>query len=380
MNSKKINGPISTNNKINTDKKRKTYYIPQQKNDSFECSKPKKNKRNKIPRRVSAMVAAALLSLNIPVAARANQNNNSNKIDVDGFSYEYFEEYNEPRTPDGELENAVHEDLNKSGIFSKSSIRKGEDLSDELKELVAQEGSEVNGYIDNYIAQGITGDCWLITGIENLSYTEKGAKALYDSMSINKDGNIDVYLKGPNLTYTVTLDELKEHNKHYTLLSHGDDDMLVFEIAVNKFRQDIADKKIKPDESLPFYLYYTTDDGYNALTYGEVRQAYWLFTGIIDSQVAHKNKEDIDKLIEQYRKDPKNSLLSVSFYKKNKTNNVNGEEITLLPSHTYGIKDITEDTITLINPYQNIEEFEIPINNLYELPVEDLIYCNLNQD
>ena len=379
MNSKKINKPISTNN-INTNIKKRAYYIPQQKNDSFEYSKPKKNKRNKIPRRVSALIAAALLSLNIPVSVRANQNKNSDKINIDGFSYEYFEDYNEARKPEGELENAVNEDLNKSGFFSKSSIRKGEDLSDELKELVAQEGNQVNGYIDNYVAQGITGDCWLITGIENLSYTEKGAKALYDSISINKNGNIDVYLKGPNLTYTVTLDELKEENKHYTLLSHGDDDMLVFEIAVNKFRQDIADKKIKPDENLPFYIYYTTDDGYNALTYGEVRQAYWLFTGIIDSQVAHKNKEDIDKLIEQYKKDQKNSLMSVSFYKKSKTNNMDGKEITLIPSHTYGIKDITEDTITLINPYQNIEEFEIPINNLYELPVEDLIYCNLDQN
>ena len=363
------------------------------KNDSFEKSEKnnKGKKKSSLPQKLAIFLAIILAGSNA-TACNSKQRTedytstfnestsgmeSSFEVSLDDFSSEYFDEYNSSKNITNKLPEDIQEDISKENSTTKRSIYEGNQVSDSLKTAIENASNDANGYIDNPIAQGITGDCWLIAGIENLSYTELGAKYLHNSLNVNENGDIEVHFRGPNLTYTITPKELSEANGKYTLLSSGDDDMLIFELAVDKFRKDLYEDKIKIDKSLPSYFYYTDKVGYNYLTSGEIRQAYWLLAGIEDSIVAHDNKNDIDNLINKFINNKETSLMSVSFEKERTIKDINNNEITLLDSHEYGIKDIKEGNITLINPYQNIKEIIIPINEFYNLPICDLIYCDI---
>ena len=344
--------------------------------DSFN-GKTHKNKKKAI--RNFSLLIASLLSLTS--CAKSNspnvyENIGSSQTNLSSFSESYFEEYNKSNIVNKDVQEAIEE----ADSYTKVPFI-GEFLYSNLgiegiEYAVADEGNVINGYIDEDIVQGIVSDCWLITAIENLSYTKKGAELIHNAITQDKNGNINVYLKGPNLSYTVTKEEIEKANKEHSIYSRGDDDMLVIELAVEKFREDLKDNKIEIDNTLPDYLYYTNTDGYNALRLGETRQAYWLMTGITDSTTA-STKEEIDEVLERYRNNKENALLDVELNKNAKVKDINGQTTYIYAAHGYGVKDISDDTITLICASYNNKEIILPLDTLYNLPIDMLVYAEI---
>ena len=344
--------------------------------DSFEKSTVKSRTKK---RKSVAILAAVLTALSLNKCAKAEnvyENIGSPNVELSSYSQEYFNEYNS----NDELSLSAIKGQKKADIYSNiplvGSLLYGINGSQEIQESVALQGNVVNGYIDEDIAQGIVSDCWLITPVENLSYTPKGSQIIHDAISINDDGNIDVYFKGPNLTYTVTLDEIKKGNQEYSMYSRGDDDMLVLEIAAAKFRQDLFDGKIPVDGSLPSYLYYTNTTNSHVLDIGETRQAYWMLAGITDS-IEARTEDEISNVLNLYKSNPENSLLNVELNDTAKVKDVNGKSCFIYGSHGYGVKDMTEETITLASATHTDRDIVLSLKEFSKLPISCLIYCEL---
>ena len=104
----------------------------------------------------------------------------------------------------------------------------------------------VNGEIDESVGQGNTGDCWIITGILSLTATAEGKALIKSSLEIQKNGDVIVNFKGLGYSIKVTAAEIKKHdtddNKN-DAFSNGDNDMLVFELAVEKLFEQHPDLK-----------------------------------------------------------------------------------------------------------------------------------------
>lgn len=95
----------------------------------------------------------------------------------------------------------------------------------------------VNGEIDESVKQGGTGDCWVLTGILSLTATAEGKALIKSSLEIQKNGDVIVNFKGLGYSIRVTAAEIKKHDTDdikNDAFSNGDNDMLVFELAVEK--------------------------------------------------------------------------------------------------------------------------------------------------
>ena len=358
--------------------KSNSQYIKNSKNnvDSFEkrTAKTRAKKRKSV-----AILAAVLTALSLNKCAKADnvyENIGAPNVELSSYSQEYFNDY----SSSDELSLSALKGQKKADAYSNvplvGSFLYGINGSQKIQDAVATEGNVVNGYIDENIAQGIISDCWLITPVENLSYTPKGAEIIHNAISVNENGNIDVYFKGPDLTYTVTLDEINKGNKEYSVYSRGDDDMLVLEIAAEKFRKDLLDGKIPVDESLPSYLYYTNTSGSNVLDIGETRQAYWMLAGITDS-IEARTKDEISYVLAKYKANPDVSLLNVELNDTAKVKDINGKSCFIFGSHGYGVKDMTDDTITLASATHTDRDIVLSKEEFSKLPISCLIYCEL---
>ena len=144
-------------------------------------------------------------------------------------------------------------------IDPKTGLFKSEKILDKDGNVVRETSFEIDGNITKAI-QGATGNCYLCGAINSLVCTTNGLKRLHDNRSINKDaeGNFvsctiefpgcqivkdmldkkgikPVYIQGK---YTINMDELITYSTDMRL-SIGDGDMLLYEIAYNKYRDDL---------------------------------------------------------------------------------------------------------------------------------------------
>ena len=172
---------------------------------------------------------------------------------------------------------------------------------------------KVNGEIDEPVAQGNTGDCWLVAGVLALNTTEVGRQIIKDSIKVNQDGSVTVTFKGfnPPISYTISSEEIARHDTDTNTsdaYSNGDNDMLVLELAVEKLRIDIENGVVEIDPSLGYEYTSTTDyeelgvrigDPGAAITGGFEEQLIYFLTGIV-SETAYPNITD-DATVEEIR-------------------------------------------------------------------------------
>ena len=89
--------------------------------------------------------------------------------------------------------------------------------------------------------QSDTGNCWILSGITALSYSEEGRKIIKNSLE---------YKKGYTIVHTicgdyVVLDSEVLLTKADSQYSNGDDDMIIFELAFEKIIDDYVKKEPK---------------------------------------------------------------------------------------------------------------------------------------
>lgn len=140
----------------------------------------------------------------------------------------------------------------------------------------------VNGEIDQAVAQGGVQDCWLIAGVLALNNTTNGKQILKNSISVNQDGSVTVKFAGVNAEYRISYEEMKLYDneasfatKTVVAYSVGDNDLLAIELAVKKLKNDIDNGKVVLDVDANSY----EGNRANTLDGGYAQQLLYFLTG-----------------------------------------------------------------------------------------------------
>lgn len=178
----------------------------------------------------------------------------------------------------------------------------------------------INSEIDERVTQAGTGDCYLLATLNSLQETENGKQIIKDSIIDNKDGSYTVKLNGVNMSYTFSTEDIEDAEKKLidgTLgggavvgsgsdrYSNGDDDAMLIEMAIEKFRDGIYDGSIAVNEEWPDYASSTVskekhDKGLSSLNSGCMNQVLYLLSGV---KTTTASKEDVSNTLDAIQKD-----------------------------------------------------------------------------
>ena len=224
----------------------------------------------------------------------------------------------------------------------------------------------VDGYIDDF-GQGATGDCWLLTALISLNSTMSGKQILRDSVKTDADGNITVTFKGINKSYTISLEEMVEA-RQTTAYSNGDNDVQAIELATEKLRRDISAGRVK--------LAYgnngakDTDDGSAGagINGGHTYNMLYYLTGNKESYFVNstdsKDKNNVLEFLRKSKAELQSGKQALFFYLRSgnyETKTIDGKTLNLelSISHSLSITHITDNTVTIINPWNSDEKYTL---------------------
>ena len=201
-------------------------------------------------------------------------------------------------------------------------------------------------------------NCWLLSGVNALSNTEKGKNIIKKLIKKNSDNSISVYLKGANYTITIpcsTFEAAKLSNSYV----NGDDDMLAIELATEFYKRKLLETGTNNIKYGPNNINGKTVIGTikDPLSGGYSSDIMYLLTGKFSKTFFNTSTEELKTLtrnIEKIRKTPEKYAATCNFKKQQ-----NG----LYINHAYAIKKIYNDTVILINPHDTSNEEIIPLND-----------------
>lgn len=208
-----------------------------------------------------------------------------------------------------------------------------------------------DGYIDPS-TQGISGDCWLLSGLSALSETQWGRDAIKEAINIKENGDIIITLKGAygnKKQFKITSSELeaaKNNNKYST----GDIDVLAIELAVEKYRKQFGE---------------TLDGGFN-------EEVFRLITGSHNTQrISEKN--NIKGLLNKAKANPEKYAISACFYL--------GESAGRDAYHAYNVARFEIDEngrniVVLTNPWDSRREIRITEEEFMKYIVDIEVLAN----
>lgn len=249
--------------------------------------------------------------------------------------------------------------------------------------------SGVNGEIDEYIEQGGTGDCWLLTGVLALNSTEVGKNIIKSSITANADGSVTVNFKGVGVSYTISLDEIKKHdtdNIKGDAYSNGDNDMLVLELAVEKLKNDIASGKVKLDVIEDSYEGYNGESG--EIEGGFPQQLLYFLTGEESTTATAKYirapqtpndpaqtfipESYINKIFNEALENGNTAITFGLYDGTHSAKLTNGKDYKLplgRGGHALAITNLTKDTVTFVNPWDSTKEYTMSWSEFAKLGI-----------
>ena len=212
-----------------------------------------------------------------------------------------------------------------------------------------------NGRI-GYTKQGSTGDCWILSSVNALSYCKKGRQIIKNALNYEKGGT-RVDLKGAK-SYWIS--DLELHKTKGSLqYASGDDDMTLFELALQRARDDLATENIVFTENAPSNI---EDECSEKLTKlfkpsidgGSEIEALYFITGKTPKAVESYRKRDelLGKFIED--KGQNYAVCAAFSDDKNVTcKDIQGKRVKLYSKHTYALKKADNESVTVVNPYNS---------------------------
>ncbi len=154
------------------------------------------------------------------------------------------------------------------------------DSNSDTKDTNTRDTNTKDGKIGN-TKQGNFGDCYLLSGINSLSYTEKGQEIIKNALDYQDDGSTIVHLATGDVV--VTQDEIN-YAKNSEDYSSGDDDMIIFELAINKTLKDIEAGNI----DIPDKYDEDTDSNINE---GRAFAIFYIITGQNSEKTSDNDKK-----------------------------------------------------------------------------------------
>lgn len=229
--------------------------------------------------------------------------------------------------------------------------------------------SESKDGIINDTKQGLaTGDCWLLSGVNALSYSSKGAEYIKDALEY-QDGCTIVHLKGGAGDYVVTDEELmaiRADNQY----SGNDIDMVIFELAVEKYRDDLTNNNVYYDTTVDSYTsdlpdeetsagYHLSSEGKTSITGGHSNQMLYLLTGKPVETITDKDQ------YEEYLNKLQNGECAITVSTGSKAYDTDNNEIYDGDgSHAFAVKSFDGENVTIINPWDSSKEHTISLEEL----------------
>ena len=298
------------------------------------------------------------------------------------------------------LTKEVFEKLNDGTLFE---VLEKYIKSDELRE---EYYFGIDDELDLYGEARKSGACWAIAALTSLSNTEIGKQMIKDAMTFNDDGSVTVTFKGAldgngnPRSYTITREEMEAAKNNSDGVSYGDNTMFVLLLATEKLRKDLGIRVIAKQSSLS-----PDDPGYGIYCGWGETMVEW-FTGKAELELLdditrklYDNCSDDMKAYLDYieRVEGKSSysylkeLLGIEqnlsksemFYAL-KDGLISGDVMLHLStvgvasmpiypdgemqnfggSHAWGVKNITEETVTFWDLYRQTE---------YTVSIDDLL-------
>ena len=225
-----------------------------------------------------------------------------------------------------------------------------------------------NEEIDEYKQNAIQ-DCWFLSTLSTLSNTKKGKSLIKQSLNYTRKG-IEVTFKGLNKTYEITNAEIKKAKSekeadNTPTHTQGDDDVIAFELALEKLSSYIADNEISVNKN-------TADFNSNEIVNGNSPGFAMEILGIgSESETKITTAEDFDNLLNENNENSLNNDLAMILcsHSKGTAQDTNGKRITLDEMHTYGVESISKEdnSVSFTNPWDTTQKITLSINTIKEL-------------
>lgn len=262
----------------------------------------------------------------------------------------------------------------------------------------------INGKISN-TKSGAEGS-WISSGLKSLASTDEGKQIIKNSINKDKDGNIVVNFNGINRSYVISKKELHDASNEYISRSNeegkvekfekkfskGDGDVLAFELAFEKYSNDVDRGVIPRDENIPTSIRRITEDGDMLFSDGSVKELYYLLTGkkaeTIDLMNNANGIEEIysnikmKKFFEEYSQNPEKFASEIRL--KEGTNNKllvrdkNRGIHKLKTDKNYIITKVNSKYVTIADSTKTRKRIDIPVSTLKNY-IASVNYINVQQ-
>lgn len=229
-----------------------------------------------------------------------------------------------------------------------------------------------NKTFSGQIKQGLTGDCWLLAGLNSIIAKPEMRTKLEKLVSYDdKSGDYVVNLKGAKKIYRVTQAEINE----YTGLSMGSEKVNAVEIAMDKL---IRDNSYENKEDL-FFIDKEFEHITNVTIDGNYSLFLWNSLFGSDGKQARKNidpqNEDFNnpnRVYEMHLNQPEKFTVS-GLAKSEKE-----ENYSIISRHAYSIIGSDKDNIYLLNPWDSTDKITITRKNFEKLNANIQYYEDIN--
>ena len=211
------------------------------------------------------------------------------------------------------------------------------------------------------------GDCWLLSDINALNQTEWGKQAIYDAIAPDEDdsGGITIKFKGSPLKqkeFHFTAEDI-DKARNSGRYSSGDDDMIAFELAMEKIgtlmeKLGMGTRTTHFDSKAGYKTYIANGGIYDKD--GNTMDISTFITGRKDVLLSCGIDMNVTKSFLKKLTDSMENVATVCTFKSESTSN-RKENSPVHGGHAYAIKKIVYGKfVTVIDPYHADKEIKLP--------------------